>query len=69
MIAPELVHTLQRLNRDEKLQIIQFLKDDLSGEIEVRFKDGETAMLPLIRAPESAISVIEQLEREAQADG
>ena len=69
MIAPELVHTLQQLNREEKLQIIQFLRDDLSYETEEHFKDGETAMLPLIRAPESAISVIEQLERETQADG
>ncbi len=34
MIAPELVHTLQRLNRDEKLQIIQFLKDDLSDDVD-----------------------------------
>lgn len=34
MIAPELVHTLQRLNREEKLQIIQFLKDNLSDDID-----------------------------------
>ena len=39
MIAPELVHTLQRLNREEKLQVIQFLKDDLSDE-DVGFPKG-----------------------------
>lgn len=69
MIARRLLDELQRLSREAKLQVIQFLKDDLSDDIEERFRDGETAMLPLVRAPESAISVIERLECEAQPDG
>ena len=59
MIAPELVRTLQRLNRDEKRQVIQFLKDDLSHDVDelpkgvrlfkpwptrYRASDGGTAM-------------------------
>lgn len=34
MIAPELVHSLQRLNREEKLQVIQYLKEDLSDDVD-----------------------------------
>lgn len=34
MIAPELVKKLQQLNRDEKLQVIQFLNEDLSDDID-----------------------------------
>lgn len=32
MIAPELVKELQRLNREEKLEIIRLLQDDLVDE-------------------------------------
>ena len=60
---------LQQLNREEKLEVIRFLSEEASEDIEERLEGGRTAMLPLVRAPESAISVIEQLEREAQADG
>ena len=65
MIARRLLDELQQLNREEKIQVIQFLSDD----IKERFEGGSTAMLPLVRAPESAIAIIEQLEREAQTDG
>jgi len=39
MIAPELVKELQKLNREEKLQVIQFLNDELSDDID-RFPKG-----------------------------
>ena len=38
MIAPELVKKLQRLNREEKLQVIQFLNDELSDDIDKYFE-------------------------------
>lgn len=69
MIARSLLDQLQQLNREEKIQVIRFLNDEISDDIAERFEGGSTAMLPLVRAPESAISVIEQLEREAQTDG
>jgi len=39
MIAPELVKELQRLNREEKLQVIKLLNDELSGDID-KFPKG-----------------------------
>ncbi len=32
MIAPELINELQRLNREEKLEVIRLLQDDLVDE-------------------------------------
>ncbi|MCY3833294.1 MAG: hypothetical protein OXG85_09770 [Chloroflexi bacterium] len=38
MIAPELVNELQRLNREEKLEVIRLLNDDLSDDIDKQFE-------------------------------
>lgn len=66
---PELMVSLQRLDRRDKRKIFLMLADELSIDIEARYDGGQLAMLPLIRAPKSAISVIEKLEREAQNHG
>ena len=34
MIAPELVKELQQLNREEKLQVVRFLNEELSDDID-----------------------------------
>ena len=69
MIARRLLDELQQLSREEKIHVVQFLNNELSDDTAEPFKGGSTAMLPLVRAPRSAISIIEQLEREAQTDG
>lgn len=69
MIARRFPDELQQLNREEKLEVIRLLSEEASEDVEERLEGGHVAMLPLVRALESAISVMEQLEREAQADG
>ena len=69
MISQTLLEELQQLSREEKLEVIRLLSEEASHEFVECFEGGHTAMLPLVRAPQSAISVIEQLEREAQTDG
>ena len=70
MIAPELVNELQRLNREEKLQVIKFLNDELSDDIDKYFEGARVfKMGPRIIASDEAISMIEKLEDEARRSG
>ena len=72
MIAPnlpDLKESLSALDRGDKRKILQMLAEELSVEVDWQGEAGQPAMLPLIRAPSSAIAIIEALEREAQHDG
>ena len=66
---PELMESLRRLDRSAKTKIFLMLADDLSVAIEEPLDGGRPAMLPLIRASKSAVSTIENLEREAHSHG
>ena len=70
MIAPELLKTLQRLNREEKLEVIRFLNEELSDDIDelpkgVRiFKTWPTKISPQGRATMKRILEEEQTKCE-----
>lgn len=47
MIAPELMSKLQQLNREEKLEVIQFLRDESSDDIDRHFEGARVFRMPL----------------------
>lgn len=70
MIAPELLNEIKRLNREEKIQVIQFLNDELSDDIDEHFEGARVFKVPtLFVASDEAISMIEKLEDEARRSG
>lgn len=70
MIAPELLNDLRRLNREEKLQVIQFLNDDLSDDIDKYFEGRRVFKMPtLFVASSEAISTLMRLEDESKDNG
>ena len=70
MIAPELVKKLQRLNREEKLQVVRFLNDELSDDIDMYFEGARVFRnIPPIRASEETIKQFETLSKELNTDG
>ncbi|MCY4465437.1 MAG: hypothetical protein OXE46_07870 [Chloroflexi bacterium] len=70
MIARRLLVELQQLDRKDKLQVIQFLNDELSGDIDKVFEGTRVfKMSPLFRASAEAISMLEQLEDESKDNG
>ena len=46
MIAPELVNELQQLNREEKLEVIRFLREELSDDIDKYFEGARVFRMP-----------------------
>ena len=70
MIAPELVNELQRLNREEKLQVIRFLNEELSDDVD-QYLQGRRVfkMSPRFIASDEAISTLMQLENEFKDNG
>ncbi len=67
MKTKELMSEIQRLNRNDKLKILQFLSDDLSTDFEKHFEGRNVYRVsPLIRATNDAISMLETLEEDQQ---
>ena len=67
MIAPELVKELQRLKREEKLEVIRLLNHELSDDMD-KFPKGARVFKtwPTIISSEKAISTLLQLEDESK---
>lgn len=73
MIAPELVKELQRLNREEKLEVIRWLQDDLVDESsewdDLLSESGRVFRnIPPIRASAETIKQFEALSKELNTD-
>ena len=73
MIAPELVKELQRLNREEKREVIRLLQDDLvdkSCESEKLISEpGSVYRLPSVRVNfNKARSFLDPLEQKSEAN-
>lgn len=67
MIAPELVKELQRLNREEQLEVLRFLNEELSDDIDKIPKGARLFKTwPTIISSEEAISTLLQLENESK---
>lgn len=67
MIAPELVKELQRLDRDQKLEVVRLMNEALSDDID-KFPKGARLFKtwPTIISSEEAISTLLQLEDESK---
>ena len=74
MIAPELIKELQRLSREEKLEVICLLQNDLNEESseweELLTAPGRAFRnIGPIRASAKTIKQFEALEKELDTDG
>ena len=69
MIARRLLDELQQLSRDERLEVIRFLSEEASDEIDA-FPKGARIFKnwPTIASAE-AMSLLERLEKEARDNG
>lgn len=65
MIARRLLDELQQLDRDEKLQVIQFLNDDLLDDIDKDFEGKRVfKMTPRFIASDGGAALKRVLEEE-----
>ncbi len=63
MIAPELMNKLQQLNREEKLEVIRLLQDDLSDEMRPFVEGRRVFKIPSVRfKPGTSASVRKMFE-------
>ena len=74
MIAPELLDELQRLNREEKLEVIRLLQDDLvdeSSEPDILLLEPGRVYrnIPPIRASAEAFKQFAALAKDLNTDG
>ena len=46
MIAPDLVEKLQKLNREEKLEVVRFLNEELSDEMQQYLEGRRVFKIP-----------------------
>ena len=71
MIARRLLDELQRLDRDEKLQVIQFLQHDLSDDVKKPLEDKRVIkMSPRFIASDGGAALKRVLEEDqANYDG
>ena len=70
MISRELLEELHKLNRADKLRIIQALVDDLAAEEEVYFRSGATYEIwSPYDAPEAANTLTKMLEEDRAENG
>ena len=73
MIAPELVKELQQLNREEKLEVIRLMQDDLADESSewerLTQSQRKFRFIPPIRIkPEASAEFLRMLEEESLFD-
>ncbi|MCY3796530.1 MAG: hypothetical protein OXG23_10665 [Chloroflexi bacterium] len=67
MIAQRLLDELQQLNQDEKLEVVRFLNEELSDDVEKIPKGARLFKTwPTIISSEEAISTLLQLEDESK---
>ncbi|MYE26682.1 MAG: hypothetical protein F4X87_05610 [Chloroflexi bacterium] len=67
MIAQRLLDELQQLDRDEKLEVVRFLHEELSDDVEKIPKGARLFKTwPTIISSEEAISTLLQLEDESK---
>ena len=69
MIARSLLDELQQLNREEKIQVIQFLNDELSDDADKLPKGAHVFKTWPTIASEEAISTLIRLEDESKDSG
>lgn len=69
MIAPEFVNELQRLNREEKLEVIRLLQDDLVDESSAwdRLVSDPGHVIRIIGPIRASAETIEQFEALSKA--
>jgi hypothetical protein len=67
MLAPELVNELQRLNREEKLEVVRLLQAELSEDIDKYFEGMRVfRMPPRYTASDGGAALRRVLEEEAR---
>lgn len=70
MISDDLIPTLHKLNRGDKLRIIQILANDLAAEEAIYFRPGANyEVWSPYDAPEAAETLLKMLEEDRAKHG
>lgn len=67
MIAPELLNKLQRLNREEMLEVIQFLREETSNDVNKFFRGKRVVRVPTLFVASDGGAAMKRVLEEDQA--
>ena len=68
MIAPELVKELQKLNQEERLEVIRFLSEELSDEMKQYLEGRPVFKIPLRFIASDGGTAMRRVLEEHQAE-